>query len=102
MYDDFDHDDVVSGLDGPDVVCPDLLTDDERTVGAAYARLVSLCEALMASPFSRHLYQELRDYLDVQAWQAADAFERIQQLGAAHVEARLRALEPDSLGEDWE
>lgn len=93
MHDPFDD------ASGPPVLGGrDLLTEDEKVLGAAYLRLVPLLERLGEHPFDRHLYAELRDYLDGQAWLAADAFERLCDRGARYLSARLRVVET-GLGE---
>ncbi|GAA4898824.1 hypothetical protein [Streptomonospora salina] len=73
------------------------LTPDERIVGAAYARMIPLIEGLQRNPISRHLYAEVANYLDCEAWEAADAFERLLDLGPHHLAARLDQLGPDLL-----
>jgi hypothetical protein len=83
-------------FDGPlSADAPSTLTLDERAAGAAHARVVTLCEALMASPFNRRLNQELRDYLDGEAWEGIEAFERLLELGPDHLTKRLDELAPD-------
>lgn len=91
--------DPFDASDGPPVLggaC--VLTADEATVGLAYTRLVPLLERLVEQPFSRHLYQELREYLEGDAWEAAQAFERLRELGADHLTARLAVLEGATAG----
>lgn len=81
----------------PDALYADglnLLTEDERTVGLAYTRLIPLLEALQDNPFNATANAELRDYLDHQADDAIAAFTRLRELGPAYLSERLNELSP--------
>ncbi|MFV2198879.1 hypothetical protein [Nocardiopsis sp. LOL_012] len=80
----------------------DLLTEDEHLVGLAYLRLAPLLQALQDQPFHTRLYDDLRDYLDGPAYDAADAFNRLRETGITHLSARLDALDPAAETGEWQ
>ncbi|MCD0452645.1 hypothetical protein LO762_26185 [Actinocorallia sp. API 0066] len=52
-------------------------TDDEITLGVAYAVLLPLLDRLAVRPFDRRVHAELRLHLDFLAAGTADAFDRL-------------------------
>jgi hypothetical protein len=74
------------------------LDADEMLVGAAYARLVSLIDWLLVAPFDRDAYGAVQTYLDRDAWEAADAFDRIAGRDVDSLRQRIAAIE-NTLGD---
>jgi hypothetical protein len=78
-----------------------LLTDDERTVGLAHLRLTPILQALQNNPFNARVIAELREYLDFQADEAMDAFNRLCELGPTYLTDRLAELNAEYAEEGW-
>lgn len=70
-----------------------VLDPDEMTVGNAYARLMPIIDRLIDRPFDRAGYAAMASYLDGEAQQAADAFERLVTRGETALARRASEIE---------
>lgn len=76
----------------PDVQTATQLTADIKQLAAAIGHVYELVDRLIQNPVDRTAYYKLQEYLDGQAWAAADSYDRLTSSTPEELLAQINRL----------